>query len=65
MSWAKLLLYVAICVWAYCEENNIPLGPLVWHSLATANLKISNAAWNAAMYSQQKYRHAIEVKYNG
>jgi hypothetical protein len=60
MSWPRLIAYLLILVVAYCEENDIPLGPLCWHYLTTALLKMSNLFWNGAIYSSQQYRKAIE-----
>lgn len=60
MSWPRICAYILLLVVAYCEENDIPLGPLIWHSLTDLFLKISNVMWNASIYSHQKYRKAIE-----
>lgn len=61
MTWPRLFFYLLIVVVAYCEENDIPLGPLVWHTLTSACLKLSNAFWNAGIYTSQQYRKAIEA----
>lgn len=60
MSWPRLFVYLVIVVVAYCEENDIPVGPLLWHTLTTAMLKLSNLFWNGAIYSSKQYRKAIE-----
>jgi len=60
MSWPRLFIYAVIMGYAYCEENNIPVGPLIWHSLMVAFARISNLFWNAGIYSAQQYRKAIE-----
>lgn len=60
MSWPRLFAYSLILLVAYCEENDIPLGPLCWHYFSIFCYKTSNLFWNAAMFSTQHYRKAIE-----
>jgi hypothetical protein len=61
MNWPRLFAYLVLLGIAYCEENDIPLRPLLWHYLTIASLKLSNAFWNAGIFTAQQYRKAIEV----
>lgn len=60
MNWVRLGFYVLVLAAAYCDEHDIPVGPLIWHYLTSFCVGVSNLFWRAAMETHGQYRKAVE-----
>lgn len=60
MKKAQIIVYLVIVMLAYCEQEQIPVGALIWHELSAFWYGLAEFAGRLGMSAEKKYYREVQ-----